>query len=246
MHTILAATLALAVAPDIGERTAIASPDIATETLTYATAPAAAAADGERPLRLDLYWPGDDGSESRRPGNCPPRAGPESEGSRPADGELEWMEHRDSDATPGSPRDLLDRLVGSWTLTGTMGAIELRQRVTARWVVGEQFLQMHFVQEGPSDPGKPPYEALYLLGYDERSDQLVLHLFDTFGTSFSRTLGIGTRRGDAVELLFDYPSGLFSNTFAWDAKTDRWTMTLRQREADGGWRLFAVKTPTRP
>ncbi len=137
--------------------------------------------------------------------------------------------------------DFLDRLVGSWDLTGTMGSTALHQRVEGQWVLQGRFLQMRFVEEGPAS-GKGPYEAIYMLGYDSQDGKYVLHLFDTFGATYSRTVGIGTRRGDSVEFLFEYPSGRFSNTFTWDKPAGQWTMLLRQKEGDGEWKVFATKT----
>ena len=142
------------------------------------------------------------------------------------------------------PEDFLNRLVGSWDLTGTMGSTALRQRVDAQWVIQGRFLQMHFVEEMPAQ-GRPPYEATYMLGYDGEAGKYILQLFDTFGATYSRTVGIGTRRGDSVDFLFEYPSGRFSNTFQWDQATGRWTMLLRQKERSGTWKLFATKTLSR-
>ena len=138
--------------------------------------------------------------------------------------------------------DLLGRLVGSWTLTGTMGTTELRQRVDARWVIQGRFLQVHFLQEGPAGKDLPAYEAIYMIGHDSTSGQYVMHLCDTFGARYSRTTGIGTRRGDSVEFLFEYPNGMFSNTFTWDRGTEQWEMLLRQKDEAGEWKIFATKT----
>ncbi len=142
------------------------------------------------------------------------------------------------------PEDFLDRLVGSWDLTGTMGSTALHQSVDARWVIQGRFLQMHFVEESPA-PGKPPYEAIYMLGYDGQAGKYVLHLFDTFGATYSRTVGVGTRQGDSVDFLFEYPSGRFSNTFTWDRATGQWKMLLQQKEGDGEWKVFATKALSR-
>jgi len=81
--------------------------------------------------------------------------------------------------------DLLDRLVGSWTLTGKMSSTPLKQRVEAKWVLRGRFLQMHFVSEGPTLGTQTPYEATYMIGYDSQSNTYVLHLFDTFGATYS-------------------------------------------------------------
>lgn len=138
--------------------------------------------------------------------------------------------------------DFLNRLVGSWNLTGTMGSTKLRQRVDARWVVQGRFLEVHCMQEGPVSPGQTPYEAIYMIGYDDQSGEYSMHLFDTFGVSYAQTVGIGTRHEGSVEFLFNYPNGPFSNTFAWNRETDGWEMLLRQREESGEWRVFAKKT----
>lgn len=141
--------------------------------------------------------------------------------------------------------EFLNRLAGTWTLTGTMGATELRQKVNARWVIQDRFLQVHFIQDGPAPQEGAPYEAIYMLGYDGQSEEYTLHLFDTFGAGYAQTVGIGKRQGDSVDFLFEYPSGLFSNIFTWKRESDRWEMLLRQKEKTGEWKVFATKRLTR-
>ena len=138
--------------------------------------------------------------------------------------------------------DFLNRLVGSWNLTGTMGLTELRQKVDARWVIQDCFLEIHCIQEGSVSPDQTPYEAIYMLGYESQTGEYLMHLFDTFGASYAQTVGTGTRHDDAVEFLFEYPNGLFSNTFTWNRETEGWEMLLRQREESGEWKVFARKT----
>ncbi|MGE5177773.1 MAG: hypothetical protein ACM3PF_01630 [Bacteroidota bacterium] len=143
---------------------------------------------------------------------------------------------------PGVARDdLLDHLVGSWTLTGRRGSEELRQDVTGEWTLQDQYVRMHF-RETRAPEGKSPYEALYMLGYDPGDGTYVLHLFDRFGAAYSRVLGVGTRRGDSIEFLFEYPDGEFSNTFTWQSERGCWEMLLRERTEAGEWRLWATKT----
>jgi len=138
-----------------------------------------------------------------------------------------------------------NNLVGSWNLTGKMGSTELRQNVEACWVLQGHFLQMHCLQADNPVPGQPPYEALYLLGFDENRGEYSFHLFDTFGAGYAATVGFGVRRGDSLEFLFDYPDGPFSNSFTWKAKTGEWEMLLRQQDEAGGWREFATKRLSR-
>jgi hypothetical protein len=141
--------------------------------------------------------------------------------------------------------DFLEQLVGSWNLTGSMGPIKLHQRVTAEWTIGGNFLRVHIIEDGPPSGDRSPYEAIYMIGRDSRSGEYVMHLFDTFGAGYSRTIGIGSRAGDAVEILFDYPDGPFSNRFSWDKEHGRWEMLLRQKDMGGGWKTFATKTLSR-
>jgi hypothetical protein len=135
----------------------------------------------------------------------------------------------------------LDKLAGSWTLTGNMGLTELRQKVNARWVIQGQFLEVHCIEEGTVTQDQPLYEAVYMLGYDEESEVYSMHLFDTFGARFAQTVGNGKRRNDSIEFLFEYPNSLFSNTFTWNQDTGVWEMLLRQQEENGEWKVFAKK-----
>ena len=132
----------------------------------------------------------------------------------------------------------LNNLVGDWLLSGNMGSVALRQVVRGQWVLQGNFLQLKFRQ---LDADEEPYEAIYMLGYDKKAGEYVMHLFDTFGTSYARIVGTGSRRGESVAFLFDYPGALFSNTFTWHPERQEWAMNLRQQEEDGGWRPFAQK-----
>lgn len=141
--------------------------------------------------------------------------------------------------------EFLDKLVGSWQLTGSMGSVALRQRVDARWVIQGNYLQVHVVQDNPISGGERPYEAIYMFGFDRESGRYVMHLFDTFGAGYSRTIGTGVLRGNSVEFLFDYPTGQFSNTLTWEETSGRWKMILREQEDNGNWSTFATKILTR-
>jgi len=138
--------------------------------------------------------------------------------------------------------EFLDRLVGSWTLTGSIGSTQLKQKVDARWVIQGQFLEVHCLQEKPVPQDQVPYEAIYMLGYNNQSGEYSMHLFDTFGESYARMVGIGKRKDDSIEFLFEYPNSLFSNTFTWNGEAREWTMLLRQQEETGKWKIFATKT----
>src|SRR5262245_8607551 len=79
-------------------------------------------------------------------------------------------------ALPGLQDEFLDRLVGDWDLTGSVGTRAVRNSVTARWVLGHQFVRMEM-----TDVARPPtYEALVMVGYDAERKRYVAHWCDSF------------------------------------------------------------------
>jgi Protein of unknown function (DUF1579) len=144
----------------------------------------------------------------------------------------------------GDPHEVLDRLIGRWDLSGQMGETPLRRVVEAKGTLGDLFVEVHrrSVLEAPA--GQLPYEALYYIGYDSESERYVMHLLDTYGPRFSRTLGIGERQGNRISFVFEYDGGPFTNTFTWHADSEEWTFDLIFLE-DGAVHTFATKCMSR-
>jgi hypothetical protein len=137
--------------------------------------------------------------------------------------------------------DLLERLVGRWTITRKIRGTEVRNRATARWVLHHQFLELRL-----EDVAKPPaYEAIVLIGYSEPDQKYVVHWCDTYGGKFS-SRGFGKRTGEAIAFEFPYEDGPFDNTFTWNRDSGSWT-SLMEKAGEGGKRvLFAEDTYRRP
>jgi len=140
--------------------------------------------------------------------------------------------------------DLLNNLVGRWSLTGKMGDTSLYQEVEARWVLRELFVEMRFTPVRIGEEGNPDYEALYLVGYDKKTTEYVLHLFDTFGVTSKPVPGIGTRKDNSVRFKFDYTVGRWFNTFTWDPGQKSWKNVITYEQKDGSEGTFAVKDLT--
>jgi len=140
--------------------------------------------------------------------------------------------------------DLLNHLIGRWSLTGKMGDIALYQNVEARWVLRENFVEMHFTPTRVGEGGNPDYEALYLIGLDKKTGEYVLHLFDTFGVTSKPVPGIGTRKDNSVRFRFDYTVGPWFNTFTWDPARRSWKNIITYDQKDGSEGTFAVKELT--
>ncbi len=135
--------------------------------------------------------------------------------------------------------DLLDKLAGSWRLEGTLVGKPAHHTIQADWILNHQFLQIHEIGEIDRKTGKPGYEALPMIGYDNTSQRYVAHWIDVFGGRFSETLGYGTRHGNQIDFVFEYPDGPFHTSFIWDGTHKQWHWLMSQHGVGGKWSSFA-------
>jgi hypothetical protein len=136
--------------------------------------------------------------------------------------------------------DLLDKMTGRWKLTGTVRGQSVEHVVEAQWTLNHQFLQVH-----EKDAATPPgYEANPMIGYDNTSERYVAHWLDIYGGRVSETLGYGTRSGDQIEFVFEYPDGPFRTTFRWIGDKKQWQWQMRNKNSAGKWVDFADLTLT--
>jgi hypothetical protein len=140
--------------------------------------------------------------------------------------------------------DLLKNLIGRWSLTGKMGDTSLHQEVDAKWVLRELYVEMRFVPVKVREGGNPDYEALYLVGYDKKTTEYVLHLFDTYGVSSKPVPGIGVRKDNTIRFKFDYSVGPWYNTFTWYPDRKSWKNMITFERKDGREGTFAMKELT--
>jgi hypothetical protein len=130
--------------------------------------------------------------------------------------------------------DLFSRLEGEWVLTRSIRGTEVRNAVTAGWVLQHQFLLVRMRDVAtPSE-----YEADVYIGYSSETGEYVAHWLDNFGARYA-AVGRGKRVGNSVEFRFEYPDGPFFNTFSFDPATGTWTCHLESVGADGQRTTFA-------
>ncbi len=134
----------------------------------------------------------------------------------------------------------LSNLVGNWDLCGKMGDKTLFQKAVGRWVLNGLFLELSFKAVGIGEEGNPLYEAIYLIGIDNKTGDYVLNLFDTFGVTSKPVPGIGKLRGNTICFVFSHDTGPFTNAFTWHPKQHSWTMLLTSEEK-GKPKIFAEK-----
>ena len=137
--------------------------------------------------------------------------------------------------------ELLDQLAGDWKVSVKFKTRTAENTAVVEWVLNHQFLLIKM-----KDVNNPPqYEANVYIGYDNASDRYVAHWIDVFGGRFSETLGYGTRSGNSIKFVFEYPDGPFLNTFSWDPNKKSWTFLMQQKDQNGKWTLFAENTLVR-
>jgi hypothetical protein len=141
--------------------------------------------------------------------------------------------------------DLVDHMAGTWKLQGPVMGHPGHHDVEAEWVLDHQFLRIHEKTSADAPSDEHRYEATWFLGYDPVSERYVLHLLDVFGGRFSETLGYGTRAGNAIHFVFEYPDGPFHTTFQWSPETSRWEWLMEQKDKEGKWAQFADLKLTR-
>jgi len=137
------------------------------------------------------------------------------------------------------PDTLVNHLAGFWKLEGKVMGNDAHHDVQADWVLNHQFLRIQEKTSANAPASERRYDSIWYLGYDPVSERYVLHLMDTFGGRFSETLGYGTRDGNQIRFVFEYPDGPFHNTYLWNAEDNTWQWLMEQKNKDGKWAPFA-------
>lgn len=136
---------------------------------------------------------------------------------------------------------LLDHMIGSWILHGTVEGKETTHDVTAEWILRREYVQIHEVSREKDAQGRPQYEAIVLIEWNSKSGEYACEWLDTSsgGALFTQVMGHGKREGDKIPFLFKMSDGsVFHNTFAYNPATDTWQWIL-DGEEQGKMKPFA-------
>lgn len=145
------------------------------------------------------------------------------------------------------PEGLLDRLVGSWILEGTIGGEPVTHDVEATRVLEGHYVQLHEVARERDAAGRPAYEAIVYLDWEPDPGRYACLWLDSTGGGGLNGQGIGHARprGPEIPLLFEAPDGSrFHTTFAYDAAEGSWRWVM-DAEREGRLVPFARVTLTR-
>ncbi len=136
--------------------------------------------------------------------------------------------------------DLLDSLIGTWVLHGTIEGRETTHDVSVDWVLGHQYIRISETSRERMPDGTPEYEAIVFIGWDARGKRHACQWLDnTGGGGLDATaIGHGVRSGNSIPFRFETPGGAFHNTFSFDPGSGSWQW-LMQSEDKGALVEFA-------
>lgn len=142
---------------------------------------------------------------------------------------------------------LLDHMIGSWVLHGTIAGKETTHDIVAQWVLDHQYLQLHEVSREKNTAGEALYEAIVYIGWDENLKQYACLWLDiTGGGGLSpQAIGHAEHSSDKLEFLFKGADGsLFHTTFLYNKDSDNWKWLMDAGE-NGKLQSFARLNLTR-
>jgi hypothetical protein len=143
---------------------------------------------------------------------------------------------------------LVQHLIGEWVLEGTIGGERTTHDVVAEWVLERQYVQLHEIARETDAAGRPAYEALVTIGWDEPSQRYACLWLDSTGGGglVPGAIGYGAASGDSIPFLFHFPDGsVFHNTFLYHRDSDTWEWHLDGEGDDGTLQPFARVTLSR-
>src|SRR5438270_2988455 len=149
--------------------------------------------------------------------------------------------------SPAQHGPLSDHLIGKWVLQGTIGGKETTHDIDADWVLNDGYVRLHEVSREKDSNGRPVYEAIMFISWDERSREYSFLILDSTSNVGLTNGVIGRAKPDTDKIPFLLkikPNETFHTTFLYDKNTDRWQWVMDD-EMDGKIRPLARLTLTR-
>lgn len=142
---------------------------------------------------------------------------------------------------------LLDRMAGKWVLRGTIAGTETTHDINTAWVLDHQYLQLKEVSREKDINGKPSYEAIVYICWEQKLNQYSCLWLDNTGNGGLATQAVGHAKanGDKIEFLFKgSDSSIFHTTFLYNRDTGTWQWFM-DNEENGTLQPFARVKLTR-
>ncbi len=139
------------------------------------------------------------------------------------------------------PDSLLNKLTGKWILTGIIDGQQTTHDVDVQRVLNGQYVQIKEVSRERDQEGKPLYEAIVYICWEEPKQQYsCLWLDNTSNGGISNgIIGRAKQSDDRIEMLFKYnETSQFRTTFKYNKDADTWQW-LMDGEENGKTEAFA-------
>jgi hypothetical protein len=128
---------------------------------------------------------------------------------------------------------LLEHMTGTWILRGSIAGKETTHDIIAEWVLDHEYIQIKEVSREKKADGKPEYEAIVYITFDQKLDQYSCLWLDNTGNGglAAQAIGHAKRNGDKMEFLFiDNDNSVFHTTFLYEKTTGTWQWLMDSEE----------------
>ena len=130
---------------------------------------------------------------------------------------------------------LLDHLVGHWTLSGTLAGKKTTHDISAEWILNHGYVRLHEVSRDKDSSGAPAYEAIVLICAEPKGGDYACLWLDSTGTwgISPEAMGRAKRQTNSIPFVFKEPDGTvsFENTFNYDPTADTWAWVMDNVQA---------------
>jgi hypothetical protein len=145
------------------------------------------------------------------------------------------------------PDSLLNKMTGKWILNGIIDNQKTTHDIDIQRVLDGQYVQIKEVSREKDITGKPLYEAIVYICWEESKKQYsCLWLDNTSNKGISNgIIGRAKQNTDKIELIFKYnEKSQFHTTFEYKKETDTWQWVM-DGEENGKTQAFARVTLTK-
>lgn len=144
--------------------------------------------------------------------------------------------------------ELMNRMTGHWTMTGTIGKAATTHDVDVDWILNKEYIRIHEISRDKDPGGGASYEAWIHVVWDPaKKEYAVMWLDNTAATNFAPE-GIGHAKpdGDRIPIIYALADGTgIRTTFAYDRAKDTWAWTIDNVGTKGALSPFARLTLAR-
>ena len=123
---------------------------------------------------------------------------------------------------------LLEQLVGRWVLRGTIARQSVVHDVQADWVLDHKYVRIHEISRSKGADGKPEYEAMVFVTWNNSSQQYSCGWLDILGGLTIESIGVASPKQTELPFIFKNEKGevTLTNVFVYNGKDHSWAWRI--------------------